>query len=644
MKKKITVMSIFLFLVIAINCKVNAFTLVIDPGHGGSDPGAQSMNGTWEYQYTMKISKYLQEYLSKYEMNTYLTHEGSGMEILDRALYARSKKADLVVSIHLNALAKGNSGSGAEVWVTRSTVCPQYQKKTSELGENILENFLKLGISSRGVKICSPRSDVTDVYSDGTRADYYGIICYSLRGCKIDDGEIKPAGAIPAKIENGEGVPAIIIEHCFCRGSDFQFINSDEKLKKLAEADGKAIVDTYNLKLKESLINVDGIWYYTKGGVIDRTATTLVKYNGNWYYVQNGELKWGVRTLVKYNGTWYYINNSTLDWNFTGLFEYNGTQYFVQKGEIKWGINGLTLINDTWYYLNNSALQKNYTGLVQYNKKWYYVQNGKLEWGIKTLVEHEGTTYYVSNSTLDWNYTGIFEYNNELRYIQGGVFRKGANGPTNVNGNWYYLKNGVVQKKNFPDVNSSDWFDKSVDYVYNRGLMGGYSSGEKEGYFGPGDAITRGQIVAIIYRKEGQPTVSGSLDFIDKDDVELWSASYYNNAIIWASQNGIVTGYKDGEDSGKFLPDKSITREELTMILQRYARLNGIPVSDISSLEEFYDYDLVSEWAKSGVEWAVAKGIITGDKVTTPPSLNPQGNATRAEAATMIMRFCKNIE
>ena len=179
-------------------------------------------------------------------------HEGTTMDILDRALYARSKNADLVVSIHLNALAEGNSGTGAEVWVTRCSALPKYYMKSAELGNKILANLTELGISNRGVKRCDPRSDATDVYSDGTRADYYGIICYSMRGCKIDYGVIKPEGAVPAKVENGEGVPAIIVEHCFCRGSDYQFINTDEKLKKLAEADGKAIVEYYDLKFKPS--------------------------------------------------------------------------------------------------------------------------------------------------------------------------------------------------------------------------------------------------------------------------------------------------------------------------------------------------------------------------------------------------------
>ena len=196
------------------------------------------------------------------------------------------------------------------------------------------------------------------------------------------------------------------------------------------------------------------------------------------------------------------------------------------------------------------------------------------------------------------------------------------------------------EKALFPDVGISDWFYEYVKYVKDNGMMSGYTSGEDAGKFGPNDPITRGQIVTILYRREGQPAVSGSLNFADKWDSTLWSSNYYNNAILWASQKGIVTGYKDGENAGKFMPDKSITRAEFAIILQRYAKLKGKSVNDSASLTVFYDYTQVEGWETAGLAWAVAKGIISGDEITTPPSLKPQENATRAEATTMIMRFC----
>ena len=170
-------------------------------------------------------------------------------------------------------------------------------------------------------------------------------------------------------------------------------------------------------------------------------------------------------------------------------------------------------------------------------------------------------------------------------------------------------------------------------------MMNGYTAGDDSGKFGPNDQITRGQIVTILYRREGNPTVSENWNFKDTGMYD-----YYRNAIKWASQNGIVTGYTAGENEGKFMPDDPITREQLALILQRYAKYKNISVKESEELTGFKDYEQVSPWALEGLKWVVSKGIITGDMQTNPPSIKPQGNATRAEAATMIMRFCENVK
>ncbi len=252
MKKKYIISFLFVLAMILFSGKVFGFTVVIDPGHGGTESGAVAQGGELEKDLNLKIARYLRDYLSDYDVTVYMTHDGlSGrdLEIFDRAIFAREKKADLVLSIHLNSLDSGTA-NGAEVWVTANTSLDKYNKNMTAFGNKVLSNLGRLGIANRGVKT-SLRSDTTDVYSDGTRADYYGIICYCMRGCKIDDGDISPAGAVPAKVEAGEGVPAAIIEHCFLKGSDYKFIDSDADLKKLAEADGKAVVDQFGLKKKK---------------------------------------------------------------------------------------------------------------------------------------------------------------------------------------------------------------------------------------------------------------------------------------------------------------------------------------------------------------------------------------------------------
>ena len=270
MKKCLLSVLIFIAILLAGNC-VFGFTIVLDPGHGGTEPGAIAQNGELEKDLNLKIARYLKEYLEEYDVKVLMTHNGfSGYqyEIFDRAMFARNQNADLVLSLHLNSTT---GASGAEVYVTENKSLDKYYNNSSSLGNKILRNLSKLGIGNRGVKT-STRSDPTDVYSDGTRADYYGIIAYSMRGCKIDFGVISPAGATPANIQNGEGVPAVLIEHCFLTGNDYKFIDSDADLKKLAEADGQAVVEQYGLKKKEVVLD-SGNTPFTKD---------VSKYE--WYY------------------------------------------------------------------------------------------------------------------------------------------------------------------------------------------------------------------------------------------------------------------------------------------------------------------------------------------------------------------------
>lgn len=288
--KKIRNKIILIFLValaiILINNKAFGFTIVLDPGHGGTDPGSIAENGEYEKDLSLKIAQYLKEYLSEYDVDIYMTHEGisSGQyEVFDRAMFAREKNADLVLSLHLNG--SEDDANGAEVWVTGNTSLDKYNKNMTQLGNKVLANLGKLGISNRGVKVSYRENDPTEVYSDGSKADYYGIICFCMRGCKIDYGVITPEGAEPAKVEEGEGVPAAIIEHCFLKGSDYQFIDSEEDLKKLAIADGQAVVEQYGLKKKKEIPFEDvneGAWYYSavkynyeNGMILGTTDTTF---------------------------------------------------------------------------------------------------------------------------------------------------------------------------------------------------------------------------------------------------------------------------------------------------------------------------------------------------------------------------------
>ena len=172
-----------------------------------------------------------------------------------------------------------------------------------------------------------------------------------------------------------------------------------------------------------------------------------------------------------------------------------------------------------------------------------------------------------------------------------------------------------------------DWFYEAVEYAYDNGLMNGVDGGR----FDPYGTTTRAQIATILWRLEGSPVVNYAMDY---DDVE--STDWYAEAIRWASSTGIVGGY----DNGNFGPEDAITREQMAAMLYRYAEYKDYSVSDTASLNQFPDGDDTSAWAESSMSWAVAEGLISGGDGNV---LQPQSSAIRAQAATILMRFCEGI-
>ena len=180
----------------------------------------------------------------------------------------------------------------------------------------------------------------------------------------------------------------------------------------------------------------------------------------------------------------------------------------------------------------------------------------------------------------------------------------------------------------FVDATSSDWYYDAVKFVYENAIM----NGTDQTHFSPDAATTRGMLVTMLYRMEGSPAIANSHAFQD-----VATATYYNDAISWAAANEIVTGY----DNRAFGPDDLVQREQLVTILSRYATYLGEEVTSNSGNTRFTDDGLISSYAKSAILWAVETGLIKGKTVTT---ICPQDTATRAEVATILMRFVTSLE
>ena len=179
----------------------------------------------------------------------------------------------------------------------------------------------------------------------------------------------------------------------------------------------------------------------------------------------------------------------------------------------------------------------------------------------------------------------------------------------------------------FVDVADSDWYADAVQYVFANGLMAGTS----DTTFSPNATTTRAMIVTILYRLEGTPAVTGTTAFTD-----VAAGQYYADAVAWAAQNGIVSG----TSATTFSPDGVITREQMAAILYRYAQHKDYDVTAKADLSVFTDAAQVSTYATDAMAWANASGLISGTSATT---LSPAGSATRAQVATILMRFCENI-
>lgn len=191
-------------------------------------------------------------------------------------------------------------------------------------------------------------------------------------------------------------------------------------------------------------------------------------------------------------------------------------------------------------------------------------------------------------------------------------------------------KNQNDEKSDLPfvDVLDSAWYYNYVSYVYNNGIILGTSKTT----FSPNEKLSRAMIVTILHRLENYPNVEGKSKFLDVQNAN----KYYYNAVKWASYNGIVNGYLNGN----FGPNDNIKRQDLAIILKNYAEYKGKNTNIENNLNNFVDTNNISNYAMQAMKWAVGAGIISGNKDKT---LAPRGATTRAESAAMIERFCKQV-
>lgn len=173
----------------------------------------------------------------------------------------------------------------------------------------------------------------------------------------------------------------------------------------------------------------------------------------------------------------------------------------------------------------------------------------------------------------------------------------------------------------FSDLDTSDWYHEAVDFVLSHGMMSGTNHG-----FAPNASLSRAMLAQILWSHAGKPTAAAAANFPDVPADE-----WFSSAVDWAVSAGVVSGYSDG----RFAPNDSVTREQFAVMLWRYA---GSPAGE--GTLDFSDTEQISSYAQEALRWAVGEGLISGKSGNR---LDPQGTATRAEAAQMLFRFAKNL-
>ena len=209
----------------------------------------------------------------------------------------------------------------------------------------------------------------------------------------------------------------------------------------------------------------------------------------------------------------------------------------------------------------------------------------------------------------------------KVEHVRGNVFRFAMPG-VRVTVDAEFVRTTMP----FTDVSRGQWFYDAVSFVYWRDIMDGVTSTQ----FAPDATTTRAMVVQILYRMAGSPTVRGSSPFYD-----VSNGAWYADAVIWAEANDIVNGMT----TTTFAPNTAVTREQLATMLYRYAQYRHYNTSAgaNTNILSYYDANRISEYAFSALQWACGEGVMDG---TGTGYLSPQGQATRAQLAAMLMRFC----
>ena len=322
----------------------------------------------------------------------------------------------------------------------------------------------------------------------------------------------------------------------------------------------------------------------------------------------------------------------TVTWNVDGVettetYEEGSTPSF--KGDTSKAADGEYVYTFSGWDPEIAPVTADVTYTAQYDKTAISADSFQITWDVagKTTTEiyaagelpsFRGDTSKAADAIYTYEFIG---WDKELALVTADVTYTAVYSRT---------LRAVTPDGSYADVKKSDWFCDDVYTAIGYGLL----NGTAPGVFSPEENMTRGMLVTVLYRLEGKPEHTADNPFKDVD-----SGDWYYDGVLWAAENGIVNGVGDGA----FEPNGSVTREQIATILLRYAEKKGYDVNRRESIAYFPDSGKVSGYARQAMSWAVAVKLIQGSKEDGKAYLKPQGSATRAQVATILVRFIENI-
>ena len=385
----------------------------------------------------------------------------------------------------------------------------------------------------------------------------------------------------------------------------FFYRNNYSRIRSIYLCEGVQSVGNY--ALYQSDIQADTVYLTLPNSLQEFGRDEEQLWNSRYIHVFAAENSVGAEYASRAAATFH--NNHAADGTITG--NYANMDFRIQNGEV-------TIIKC------DSACGSIDPFLPSYIDGYLVTELAYLS--LLTIDRISSSAYAVLPPTLkrlDYDVFGVSPENHLLLYYPGTPAEKLVQYQRYPYANIY-----DVLALPYQDVQQGDWYYSAVSFAYYNGLMNGVA----DMLFDPNGTMTRAMLVTVLWRLDGG-SADGTSPYTDVPE-----GTWYTDGVIWATENGIVNGV----GNGKFDPNGTVTREQIATILYRYAAYRGVDVSDRASLDLFTDAGAVSDYARAPMQWAVQTKLISGRLDHKQLYLAPQSGGTRAEVATILMRFLIN--